>query len=400
MWATAKKKSKILMYLNAILQFQGFITPVMYIFYTHYMGLTTAQCLFCDALLFFIMAIAEIPSGMIADHFGRKKTAIVSKSAICIGMLILVLVNSYNGAIIVAIIYGIFGALGSGIEESIYYEIFEGDNSIDELEFIQARTSGIGFSVSIVYALAGGFLGDVNIVIPVVLDLVVTIVTLMALIFLLEDHKKYKMHEKMNMPSKNELANVIPIIIFAAIISSCSRTLFSFYQPILVNAEAPVRLLGVASALYSIVAAISTMFYKKIRSNISNDFMYVIIMILQLVATMGIAYSNSLFVFVFILIQQVERGMAGTYLYIQTNNYIDTESGNRVTLMSVMYCAINIIAAFSLWLTSTITEQYGLAVSVKSYCIIINIVLFISFINFMIKKKKKKIISYDSKGMV
>ena len=60
----------------------------------------------------------------------------------------------------------------------------------------------------------------------------------------------------------------------------------------------------------------------------------------------------------------------------------------------------NVIAAFSLWITSLITEVYGLIVSVKSYCVIVNIVLLISFMHFMIKKKKKKIIPYESKGRV
>lgn len=68
------KKSKLLIYLSSVLQFQGFIGPIIYIFYTMYMGLSVSEYLFCDALLFMIMAIVEIPSGMIADYFGRKKS--------------------------------------------------------------------------------------------------------------------------------------------------------------------------------------------------------------------------------------------------------------------------------------------------------------------------------------
>ena len=394
----AKKKSVILMYLSAVLQFQGFISPVIYIFYVNYMGLTTAQCLFCDALLFFIMAFVEIPSGMLADHFGRKKTVVISKIAIGIGMAILILFNSFSGAVIVAIIYGIFGALDSGVKEAIYYEIFEETNSLEELEFIQAKTSGIGFAISIAYSFAGGILGDVNIVIPVILDLVVTIVTLAAVIILLEDHKKYKKLSKMNMPSKNEITNVLPIIGITSIVFSCSRTLFSFYKPLLVNAGASSRLLGISSAMYSIVAALTTTFYKKIRSNVTEKMMYAIIIILQFIATMGVSFSGSLVVLVFILIQQVQRGIAGTYLYMQTNNYISTESGNRVTLMSIMYFSINIIVALSLFIISMLTDALGLSVSVRSYSTLINILLIIGFVIFEKRKKENKIVSYEKRG--
>jgi MFS family permease len=70
------------------------------------------------------MAIAEIPSGMIADSIGRKKVLIFSKVAIIFGMLLLLITKSFIGAIIVAVIYGIFGAMESGVIGSSLYELF------------------------------------------------------------------------------------------------------------------------------------------------------------------------------------------------------------------------------------------------------------------------------------
>ena len=89
------KKAKLLLYLQAVLQFQGFIGPIIFIFYTQYMGLSTSEYLVCDSVLFVVMAICEVPSGIIADYIGRKKALIISQVAVGIGMLLLLTVPSF-----------------------------------------------------------------------------------------------------------------------------------------------------------------------------------------------------------------------------------------------------------------------------------------------------------------
>lgn len=151
------KKANLIIYLQSLLQFQGFIGSVIFIFYTKYMGLNTSQYLFCDSLLFLIMSVCEVPSGLISDYVGRKKMLIISQLFICLGMMILLFVPSYTGAVIVSIIYGIFGALQSGNSESILYEIYEKHNNIKYYENIQSKSRSVGFIFSIVYAVISGY---------------------------------------------------------------------------------------------------------------------------------------------------------------------------------------------------------------------------------------------------
>lgn len=176
------------------------------------MGLRTSEYLICDAILFVVMAICEVPSGIIADHIGRKKALVLSQIAICIGMIILLLVPSYVGAIVVALIFGVFGALESGVSESILYETYESCNSIQQYEYIQAKTGGIAFIVSIAYAVASGYIADYNLIVPVILDLIVCLLALVASILLLEDTKTYDKKNKISLPTKKEMNNAIYVI--------------------------------------------------------------------------------------------------------------------------------------------------------------------------------------------
>ena len=67
------KNHKLLIYLSSIFSFQVFIGPIIVFFYTKYMGLSFSQYFFLDGLIFVLLALFEIPSGYIADKFGRKK---------------------------------------------------------------------------------------------------------------------------------------------------------------------------------------------------------------------------------------------------------------------------------------------------------------------------------------
>lgn len=386
---TKKKKAKILIVLSSILQFQGFIGPVLFVFYTAYMGLTTAQYLFVDSLLFFIMAVCEIPSGMIADRFGRKRVLVVAKIAICIGMIILLTMKSLEGAILVSIIYGIFGALESGITDSIFYELFERENSLEEYEFLTAKTGGIGFIISILYGVIAGYVTDKNLALPVILDLMISVAMLICILIFLEDNGEYKAKDKLFLPTKKQLGNVLPILLVFAMISSCSRIMYSFYQPVLIEEQFPIIFLGYASGIYSITASCSSFLYEKIRTKLDEKGMYCLILIVQLIATFGFAFSGGYVVIIFILIQQLQRGFTGTFLYMQANQYISSKDGNRVTIMSILFCSINLITASSLFLTSYVTKYYGLDISIVSYVFVANF-LFLDFLGIFAYKKYKK----------
>ena len=390
------KKAKLLLYLQAVLQFQGFIGPIIFIFYTQYMGLSTSEYLVCDSVLFVVMAICEVPSGIIADYIGRKKALIISQVAVGIGMLLLLTVPSFAGAVLVALIFGFFGALESGVSESILYETYEKGNSIEQYEYIQAKAGGVAFIVSIVYAIASGYLVEYKLVLPVILDLVVCIIALLASLMLLEDSKNYDKAEKISLPTKNEINNTIYVVLVVAILLSCSRVMFSFYQPILTEIKLPTVFLGYASAIYSLIAAGSAFLYKKIRGFMSTKGMYALIISLQIIATLGIAFVNNYFVIGFIFVQQVQRGIIGSFLYMQVNRYIDTKSGNRVSLMSIMYCGISVLTGVSLYITSAITNNYGLGLAVVYYAIVINILLMIATTIFLKKENEKKLVKYDA----
>lgn len=99
--------------------------------------------------------------------------------------------SSFIEAVIVECIYVVFGALESGVAESILYETYELNKCTENYEYLQAKTGGLGFVISILYSVSSGYLVEYMITLPVILDLVVCILSLISSIMLLEDNKKY-----------------------------------------------------------------------------------------------------------------------------------------------------------------------------------------------------------------
>lgn len=393
----AIKKSKILIYLLSFLQFQGFIGPVLFVFYSRHLGLSMDEYLKIDAVCFLAMAFCEIPSGMIADTFGRKKVLIISKLFITVGMMNLLFTQSYTGAMITGLIYGIFGALESGVSESVIYEIFDREKKLKEYEYTSSKAGSIGFFVSILYAVFAGYLISINVLLPVILDLIVLVLTILLVLIFLEDNGDYSGEKKrscLKIPL-SECLNILPILCVGSILLSFSRCIFSFYQPIQLELELPVVFLGYAAAVYSIIAGASAFFYKKIREKLSAKFMYFLIAALQLISSFGLAFSKSYSSLGFIFLQQLMRGIMGIFLYFQINSFINPESKNRVTLMSVYYFVTTVLTGLMLKLTADFTKFQSMRFSIKTYSFVINSMLVIALLVLFICQKSGKIKKYQ-----
>lgn len=386
-------KIKTYLYITAFLQFQGFIGPVLFVFYTKYMGLTTSEYLFVDALLFFVMAIFEIPSGFIADYFGRKRVLIISKIIITTGMIILLVENTFGGAVIVAIIYGLFGSMESGICETIIYENYEKYNRIEEYEYINAKVGSIGFVTSIAYSTIAGYLINRSIVMPIVLDIGVSIILIFAVLLLIEDNSKL-VNKEVKIPSKKECFNILPIVAVASFLLSCSRVICSFFQPILIQIKISTYWFGIISAMYSVSAAFGAAIYKKIRSNISEKAMFGIIIFLHLISTVGIIFFRSYFVVFFMVLSNIQRGLMGPFLYIKVNAYICSDKGNRATLLSIYFFVTTILTAVMLFGVSKLTKIYELDSMILIYSLIVNLIITLLDIILLNMIKNNKLIEY------
>lgn len=379
------EKSKKLILFKSVFQFQGFIGPVLFLFYTRYMGLTSSEYFLIDSILFVTKAVFEIPSGYIADRFGRKRMLIISKIIIILGMLILVLSKNFAGALLVSFIYGFFGAMESGVAESIIYEQFLDDK--EELQNILSKANSISFTVALFYSFLSGLLMKINSSYPIKGDIAISIILLTLYWILLEDHRDYKSNfNKKFIFSKIEFKNYFPMMIVASILLASSRIFFSFYQPVYTEMNLSPVFFGVLSASYSITAALSSSLYsKKIKKGVAINKILKMLILFHIISTFGMLVYPEFYVFIFIFMQQITRGIMGPFLFMEINSYIKPDSKMRVTYSSIFYFTNTMLVAVILSFSSLMTSYFEVRGALFFTCIAMNLLLLLAYASF--KKK-------------
>jgi MFS family permease len=85
-------------------------------------GLTMAQVLQTQALFAFVVAVAEVPSGYLADLWGRKNTIIIGQGFIAFAYLWLLQADSFMDFLVYEGLMGIGISLSSGADLALLYD--------------------------------------------------------------------------------------------------------------------------------------------------------------------------------------------------------------------------------------------------------------------------------------
>lgn len=390
------KNHKLLIYLSSIFSFQVFIGPIIVFFYTKYMGLSFSQYFFLDGLIFVLLALFEIPSGYIADKFGRKKVLLISQFFLIISMIILIVMPSFTGALISGFMLSLFSALSSGNSSALIFELFSKNNCINELEKTYAKSYSISIISSIIFATISSITFQYNMTIPIILDILFLLISLILNLFLLKDDLDYNPVHK-NVKSigfdKAELLNVTPIFIITALWFVITRVSFSYYQPIFetFNIE---KYYGITFALFTVFCSLSSYIYSKIANKFSYKSTMILISILLALSFIGMSFNNIFFIITMIFLQQIMRGIYPTVSNIIKNLYINPTTKFRVTYLSYASFISSIFSGLMLGFSSLSLKYYSLLSTIQILSILLAILLFATIILHNILLKKEFLIFY------
>ena len=95
--------------LKAVLWFMVAMPIIVLFFQEH--GLTLTEVMILQSIYSFSVALFEIPSGFIADVFGRKRTIVLSTIFTFIGFLVFSFFGGFYAFAIAQVLVGIGGSL-------------------------------------------------------------------------------------------------------------------------------------------------------------------------------------------------------------------------------------------------------------------------------------------------
>ena len=147
-------------YKVALVQFFSslyFYLPVLTIYYQR-RGLNFVQINSLWGIITAVIFLTEIPTGLIADKIGRKKSVMIALFLQLIGEIAFIFAQNYYQFILISIIAGIGFAFQSGCLQALVYDSLKQDNKESEMKKATGITGAFFQSGHILGALASSLL--------------------------------------------------------------------------------------------------------------------------------------------------------------------------------------------------------------------------------------------------
>lgn len=378
-----------------------FYYAIEFLFLTQIKGLTAAQVLFTDAFYPLFKFILEIPSNIIVNKLGKRRSLILGNLFVVADLLCLILATNVY-MVILAWFFSAFGYAIKNLTESnlLYDSIPKSDKRGEQFSKIDGRASSIYYYFDAISGISTGFLFVINGYLPMVLSLIICVISLL-LSFNFKDVDSssddepapsikdilldLKQATKFSFKSNRLRSLVIFDAFFCAILGMYS----TLRSSILADINLPEQYFGLIYAGLQLVSGISSANQNKFHNKYKNRTLSVFATRTTLsfiaigIATM-INLNFGLTLEIILLMLVVQYAIKGPY-YTLAKRYLNnfTTSGMRTKISLISDLLYSLIKTILCFICSALLE-----VTTTSYVYIILGCVFTVFFIFLLDYMK------------
>ena len=245
-----------------------FYHPIATLYYQA-RGLSFVEINSLWAIIVGVMAIAEVPTGILADKIGRKFSIIIALFLQLVGEVIYIFADHYLLFAFVAVIAGIGFAFSSCCFEAMMYDSLKKDGREKEIQ----KVSGLNSSFSQLAILIGAFAGGIiakdlqmdSFILLIIMTACAVGIALFISFFLKEPISRYRHSEES--PTKLFIDGIKllktnkslqRIVILSLLATPFVNYLMTFYQPYFVDAEVGGVWFGIALSVASLLGILTS----------------------------------------------------------------------------------------------------------------------------------------------
>ena len=228
-------------------------------------GLTVGQVLLFDAVFFGSQLLAEIPTGVVADRYGRRTSILWGSLLTSVAFLIFGLAGTLPLLLASYVLFGISGALISGADDAYLFDSLRAVGRGDEFASVAGRLNGLMTLAIAGFTVVGGLMVVVTpLSWPIVASGLISL-TATGIAWRLKEPPRERDGDAgaasflasgvragrrvLRMPSLRW------IVLLGALPQVAGFVVFTTFQPILVGHDVPVGALGWFAAAMMLIAA-------------------------------------------------------------------------------------------------------------------------------------------------
>ncbi len=372
------------LYLIKISKWFNMVMPIVVLFYQDN-GMGMHDIFILKAIYSVAIVVMEIPSGWMADIWGRKKTLILGAILGSVGFLAYSFSYGFLAFVVAEIILGIGHSFVSGADSAMLFDSLKADNKTKEYTKQEGRITSTGNFAEAFAGILGGFLAAISLRTPFFFQFVVAAMAIPAALTLIEPKVYSTEHvrsiKKLVQNIKKTLVvnqNLRISILLSAVTGTATLTFAWLVQPFFKAIDLPVEMFGIFWTALNLTVGVSSVFAYRVELFLGKR--YTLLAIILLLATgyflsgIAITFWGVAFLFLFYLM----RGLATPVLKNYINQY--TESEVRATMLSVRNFIIRIsfavIGPLLGWITDNISLNYAFILAGGIYLVSALIIVF------------------------
>ena len=381
------KKNIVLIYLHTFLS--TFI--LFYISDTLYYiekGLTSSQYISFVGIAFLVKLIFEIPFGVLADKYNKKKLLLISNALFIFSIIVYIYSHNYFTFLIAIIMDAISNSISSGIINSILYENLENKKHFNKTLFYNSFFYNISYMLAMIL---GGYIGQhlgliynyYFTIIPFIIDFFILLI--------IKVNKPQNVDVNNNiMILKNGIKEILnnsyllKLIITSSILFSGIKLMEESHPEYSASIGISVFIIGIYTALILVFCIIGSYIGSKINKN-KYQLVLKIHPILSGICILLIGVLNNYFGIVFILLIYIFSESFDNIMISELHNNISSKS--RVTVESINQFILAIFGFLFSMLMVILLKFMSVA---SMYIIIGSMIIIYSLFNILITRNKKR----------
>jgi len=369
------------------------LTHGIWMIYLASKGLSLTEVGLVEAIFHITSFLMEIPTGAVADIWGRKVSRICGRICYLISAVILIYSNSFWAFAIGFIVSAISYNLESGAGEALLYDSLKviGEENkymkisgVNEIIMQTANTCGL---------LLGGFLSDYGYIYAYGVTIVFALISIIQALSFTEPNVKMEIEEKSFKVLKTQVVDSFNIIIknkklaflivFSQGIFMFNTCIFFYIQNYSLSKGVSKGNIGIMLAIASLGAVIAASQTYRIEKKIGEKAIVVCLPIIMAICIWGVALSKYYYIF-FIIISSIE-----STIFIAVGDYVNKliPSEKRATILSMgsMIFSIYMIVLFPI--IGKLGDKFSLQIAFQILAIIATIM---ATLNTMVLRRNKK----------
>jgi len=328
-----------------------FLIPVWVAYELQYISLL--QIPIIEAIIQGSQLILELPTGALADLWGKRTTVIFGYIISAIASVIYALSRSYDSFIIYALIMGLGQALVSGAREAWLYDSLKAADREDEFTKISSK-GGLMFQIGIATAtVLGGIMGSIHILIPIIATAVTACISTLLFVFAKEPTidtqkftlKNYLTQTKMGVMEITKTKRILAVSLFYIGVGGISwASMMVFNATLLTNIGFTALEFGITLASIRVINSLILFGALHFNKLFDQHQPYIFITIIMLASYLPGIFLNK-FAAIFAVAGSV---FTSTFRWSVLGKLVNQEfaSRNRATAISTLSMAISLIVVF------------------------------------------------------